>query len=76
MTQKIEVLSCGLGGPYKITIDGKVIEDVESYQFWRDEEDKVHRLSFTVFTNNFQLRKDENIKFVRPKPNQSSGCMN
>lgn len=69
MTQKIEVLSAGLGGPYKILIDGKSIDDVESYQFWLDEEDKVHRFSFTVFTNNFQLKKDETLTVVRPKAN-------
>lgn len=61
MTQKIEVLSCGLGGPYEITIDGKTIADVESYELWQDE-DGVHRVTFTVFTNNFQLKKDEKIK--------------
>ncbi len=63
MTQKIEVLSCGLGGPYEITIDGQVITDVESYKLWQDD-DGVHRVTFTVFTNNFQLKKDEKIEFL------------
>lgn len=62
MTQKIEVLSCNLGGPYTIRIDGQEIDDVLSYELYQEEPTGVHMVTFTVLTNNFQLRPDKKVK--------------
>lgn len=71
MTQKIEIVGDTLRGPWTIKIGDAIIEYVENYELWVDE-NFVHHCSFTLLTDSFQVKRAERREEVNsPEPNQT-----